>query len=265
MPTTQSVRLLVAAVVVVGIVAVAGLLAGLRVIAANPASSTTTMTTSSTPVTVNAVSASPNTVTVVGSGQVNAAPDQALLSLGVSATRPTASAALNTAAAEMTHLTAAMRSQGVADQDMQTSSLSLGQGTTSCCPTTVTGYAGSSSLTVTIHHLNNVGSIEVAAVGAVGNDLQLNGVSLTLSDDSSQLRAARIAAMADARSRGAQWATQTGRKLGSILAVSEIVNSQPSGCTSTPTTGCGGAGGGVPIQAGQNTVSVNITVEFQLQ
>ena len=145
---------------------------------------------------------------------------------------------------------------------MQTSSISLGQ-TTSCCPNQVTGYSGSSSVTVTIHHLANVGPIEVAAVGAVGNDLQLNGVSLTLSDDSAQLRAARIAAMADARSRGSQWATQTGRKLGPILAVSEIVNSQPSG--SSCTNGCGGGGGGVPIEAGQNTVSVNITVEFQLQ
>lgn len=42
MPTTQAVRLLIAAVVVVGVVAVAGLLAGLRVIAANPAPSTAT-------------------------------------------------------------------------------------------------------------------------------------------------------------------------------------------------------------------------------
>jgi uncharacterized protein len=261
MATTRAVRLLIAAVVAVGVVAVAGLLAGLRVIAGNPAPSSTT-TSSTTPVTVNAVSASPNTVTVVGSGQVNAAPDEALLSLGVSATRPTAKAALNAAAAEMTHLTAALSSQGVAAQDMQTSSVSLGQ-TTSCCPNQITGYTGSSSVTVTIHHLTNVGSIEVAAVGAVGNDLQLNGVSLTLSDDSSQLRAARIAAMADARSRGSQWAAQTGRKLGPILAVSEIVNSQPSG--SACSNGCGGGGGGVPIEAGQNTVSVNITVEFQLE
>ncbi len=261
MATTRAVRLLITAVVVVGLVAVAGLLAGLRVIAANPAPSSTT-TSSTTPVTVNAVSASPNTVTVVGSGQVNAAPDEALLSLGVSATRPTAKGALNAAAADMTHLTAALSSQGVAAQDMQTSSVSLAQ-VTPCCSNQITGYSGSSSVTVTIHHLTNVGSIEVAAVAAVGNDLQLNGVSLTLSDDSSQLHAARIAAMADARSRGSQWAAQTGRKLGPILAVSEIVDGQQSG--SGCSDGCGGGGGGVPILAGQNTVSVSITVEFQLQ
>jgi uncharacterized protein YggE len=164
----------------------------------------------------------------------------------------------------MTRLIAALHSQGVADQDMQTSTVSLGQNTT-CCPTFITGYSGSSSLTVTIHHLANVGSVEVAAVNAVGTYLDLSGVSLTLSDDSSQLRAARVAAMTDARSRGAQWASQTGRTLGPILAVSEIVNSQPSG--SSCTNGCGGGsgGGGVPLQAGQNTVSVNITVEFQLK
>jgi uncharacterized protein len=261
MATTRAVRLLVAAIVAVGLVAVAGLYVGLRPSAATSAPTTAT-TSASTPVTVNAVSASPNTVTVVGSGQVNAAPDQALVSLGVSVTRSAANTALNAAAAEMTRLIAALRSQSVADQDMQTSSVSLGQSTT-CCPTTVTGYSGSSSLTVTIHHLSNVGSVEVAAVAAVGNDLQLSGVALTLSDDSSQLRAARIAAIADARSRAAQWAAQTGRTLGPVLAVSEIVNSQPSGASCT--NGCGGAGGGVPIETGQNTVSVNVTVEFQLK
>jgi uncharacterized protein len=262
MATTRAVRLLIAAVVAVGIVAVAGLVAGLRVIAGTPAPVRAT-TSATTPVTVNTVSASPNTVTVVGSGQVNAAPDEALLSLGVSSTRPTAQGALNAAAAEMTHLIAALRTHGVAAQDMQTSSVSLGQNTT-CCPTLITGYSGSSSVTVTIHHLANVGPIEVAAVGAVGNDIQLNGVSLTLSDDSSQLQVARVAAMADARSRAGQWAAQTGRKLGPILAVSEVVDSQSSG--SACNSGCGGGGdGGVPIEAGQNTVSVNITVEFQLE
>lgn len=44
---------------------------------------------------------------------------------------------------------------------------------------------------------------------------------------------------------------------------SEVVDSQPSG--SSCTSGCGGAGGGVPLLAGQNTVSVTITVEFQLE
>jgi uncharacterized protein len=69
--------------------------------------------------------------------------------------------------------------------------------------------------------------------------------------------------MADARSRASRWAAQTGRKLGPILAVSEVVDSQSSG--SACSNGCGGGGGGVPIEAGQNTVSVNITVEFQLE
>ena len=261
MATTRAVRLLIAAVVAVGVVAVAGLVAGLRVIAGTPAPTRAT-TSSTTPITVNSVSASPNTVTVVGSGQVNAAPDEALLSLGVSATRSTPQGALNAAAAEMTHLIAALRTHGVAAQDMQTSSVSLAQDT-NCCPAQVTGYTGSSSMTVTIHHLTNVGPIEVAAVAAVGNDIQLSGVSLTLSDDNAQLRVARVAAMADARSRAGQWAAQTGRKLGPILSVSEVVDNQSSnsGCN----TGCGGAGGGVPIEAGQNTVSVNITVEFQLE
>ncbi len=179
------------------------------------------------------------------------------MSLGVSGTRPTAKGALNAAAAEITQLTAALRSQGVAPQDMQTSSVSLGQNPPNF-PTQIT-YSGSSSVTVTIHHLTNVGSIEVAAVAAIWNDIQLNDVSLTLSDISSQLRVARIAAMNDARSRASQWAAKTGRKLGPVLAVSEIVDSQSSG--SACNSGRRGGGGGVPIAAGQN---IALTIDWIL-
>ena len=68
-------------------------------------------------------------------------------------------------------------------------------------------------MTVTIHHLTNVGPMRMTAVAAVGNDIQLSGVSLTLSDDNSQLRVARVAAMADARSRAGQWGRADRQKL----------------------------------------------------
>src|ERR1700674_277594 len=52
-----------------------------------------------------------DTVTVVGEGTQNATPDNALISLGVSATRPTAGDAMNTANVEMTALLKASKAQ----------------------------------------------------------------------------------------------------------------------------------------------------------
>src|SRR6184192_1851067 len=50
-----------------------------------------------------------DTITVVGEGTQNATPDNALISLGVSARRPTAADAMNTANAEMTALLKAIK------------------------------------------------------------------------------------------------------------------------------------------------------------
>lgn len=253
-------QLLIGAVVLVAAVAVTALLSTLGVFAGTSGPASTPSGTSDN-VTVNAVAARPNTITVVGTGQVNVPPDQAQIDLGVTAERATVNAALNTANVDMTRLLASLRAQGIASQAIQTSTISISKDT-GCC-STVVGYYASNDVTVTIHHIANVGPVISAAVTAVGNDINLNGVTLGLSDDSSQLSAARIAAMADARVRAGQWAAQTGRALGPILAVSEVVSDGTSACT----YGCGGGGGGggVPVASGETNVSVSVTVVFKLQ
>jgi uncharacterized protein len=258
----RAIQVLVGAVVVVAAVAVTALLSSLGAFAGTSGRSTPASGASDA-VTVNAVAASPNTAAVIGNGQVDATPDQAQLALGVSAARGTVNSALSAANADMARLLAALHRQGIATQDIATSTVSVSQNT-ACC-TSVIGYSASNGVTVTIHHLANVGPVISAAVTAVGNDINLNGVTLGLSGDSHQLSAARIAAVADARVRADQWAAQAGRALGPILAVSEIVGADTSGSTCTGRCGGGGAGGGVPIEADRTTVSVSVTVVFKLQ
>jgi len=251
-------QMLIGAVVLVAAVAVTALLSTLGVFAGTP-DSTATPAASSDNVTVNAVAASPNTITVVGNGQVNVPPNQAQVDIGVTAERATVNAALNAANVDMTRLLASLRAHGIANDAIQTSNVSISQDR-GCCSSVVVGYDASNDVTVTIHHIANVGPVISAAVTAVGNDINLNGVTFGLSDDSSQLSAARIAAVADARVRAGQWAAQTGRALGPILAVSEVVSDGGSPCTD----GCGGAGGGVPVASGETNVSVSVTVVFKL-
>jgi uncharacterized protein len=258
--STRAVRLLVGAVVVVAAVAVTALVSSLGAFAGT-SNRSATASGASDAVTLNTVASSTNTLTVIGNGQVDAVPDQAQVGLGVSAERGTVSAALSAANADMGRLLAALHREGIAAQDIQTSAVSINQDTV-CC-TRVSGYTTTNALTVTVHHLANVGPVISAAVTSVGDDITLNGVTLGLSSNSHQLSAARVAAMADARVHAAQWAAETGRTLGPILAVSEVVGSGSSG--SACTSGCGGGGAGPPIEAGQTTVSVSITVVFKLQ
>ncbi len=250
---------LAAALVVVCGLATAALLAGLGVIGG----SRVALASASNPnVTVTNIASTPNTLTVVGDGKVTVAPDQGELSLGVTATRPNVHDALNASNADMTKLLASLRAHGVSDPDLQTTGVSVNQ-VSNCCPTTVTGYSASNSLSVVIHHVANVGTVIAAAVDAVGSDINIGGVSLSVANPSPQLVAARAAAMKDAGAHAQQWASDAGRQLGKLIAVSEVVGSAPlaQGCTQ----GCGAAAGGaVAIQAGIETVEVTVTVAYAL-
>lgn len=199
-----------------------------------------------------------DTVTVVGEGTQNATPDNAVLSLGVQPRRGSAGDALNAASSEMSALLSAIKAQGVQDVDIQTTGIGVNQQTNGYA---VTGYQAFNTVTVKIHHLANVPTVVAAAQRAVGDDIQLNGINLLLSDNTNQLKGARQSAMTSAAGRAKEWAALAGRHLGKVLSVSEIVS---NGAAGTPCYGqCGGGGGG-PIQAGQINVTVDVAVVYEL-
>ncbi len=207
-------------------------------------------------VTLAATSTS-NTITVVGTGSATAAPDQGTLSIGVSATRPNVRDAVSTATTDMNHLLGALHSQGVQDKDIQTSWLAIYQ-QTNCCPQNVIGYTSSNQVVVTIHHLTNATSVIEASIDAVGNDLQLSGITLSVADTSSIMKAARSSAMGDANARAQDWARLAGHHVGGLIGLSEIVAAQ-----SQPIIG-GKGGAGVPIEAGTSSVTITVTATYEL-
>jgi uncharacterized protein YggE len=202
-----------------------------------------------------------NTITVVGSGTATGVPDQATVGLGVQATRGNVHDAVTVAANEMGKLITALHRQGVADKDIQTSSISIYQ-QTNCCPQYVTGYVSSNMVSVTIHHLANVSTVVAAAVAAVGNDIQLNGVGLLVADPRPMIKTARTAAMSDAATRAQTWAGLSHHHVGGLLTLSELV----SGPTAIQCNQCGsaGGGGGMAIQPGQTNLTVTITAVYEL-
>src|SRR6266568_3475404 len=212
-----------------------------------------------TSVGAGAVAGPRDTITVVGEGTQNATPDNALISLGVSVRRPTAADAMNTANAEMTTLLKAIKGQGVLDADVQTTGISIYQDQ----QYNVIGYRAGNTVNVKIHHIANVGTVIVAAQKAVGDDIQLNGINLQLSDNTTQLKGAREAAMAAAAARAKEWANLAGRHLGKVLSVSEVIGGGSSSSPCGAGGQCGG-GGGAPVQAGQVNVTVDVAVVYEL-
>ena len=216
----------------------------------------------STPTSVGAgaVAGPRDTITVVGEGTQNATPDNALISLGVSTRQGTAVEAMNAANVEMTALLKAIKAQGVQDIDIQTTGIGVYQEN----QYNVIGYRASNTVNVKIHHIVNIGTILGAAQGAVGNDIQINGISLQLSDNTNQLKGARQAAMNAAAARAKEWANLAGRHLGKVLSVSEVVGGGSYGSPCGAGGQCGGGGGGAPIQAGQMKVTVDVAVVYEL-
>jgi uncharacterized protein YggE len=208
-----------------------------------------------------AASSTGNTITVVGAGSASAATDEGILSIGVSATRPTVRDAVSQATTDMNHLLSALHSQGVQDKDIQTSWISINQ-QTNCCPQSVTGYNTSNQVTVTVHRLASATAIVEASVDAVGNDLQLNGISLDVADPTAITNSARAAAMSDALARAQDWARLAGHHVGGLIDLSEIV--APSQAPSLGIGKGGGGGGGIPIEAGQMTVTVSFTATYEM-
>ena len=212
-----------------------------------------------TSVGAGAVAGPRDTITVVGEGTQNATPDNALISLGVSVRRPTAADAMNTANAEMTALLKAIKGQGVLDADIQTTGISIDQDQ----QYNVIAYRAGNTVNVKIHHIVNVGTVIVAAQKAVGDDIQLSGINLQLSDNTTQLKGARQAAMAAAAARAKEWANLAGRHLGKVLSVSEVIGGGSSSSPCGAGGQCGG-GGGAPVQAGQVNVTVDVAVVYEL-
>ncbi|MCZ0999706.1 SIMPL domain-containing protein [Streptomyces mirabilis] len=114
--------------------------------------------------------------------------DTAVVRLGVEKTAPTASEAVEEAAATTRAVLDALSQAGVVSADIQTSGVSL-ERIEQRNPVTgmseLLGYRASRSLTVTIRDIKRTGVIIDQAVAAGGDGIRFNGVSLFLSEEQS--------------------------------------------------------------------------------
>lgn len=204
--------------------------------------------------------AKPPMIVVTGTGNVEAAPDMATLSIGVTTQGDSAAAALaaNSAAVEavMARLTAA----GIEARDMQTSNLSLypnWHSSDSQAPT-ITSYVASNQLTIRIRQLDGLGAVLDAAVADGANTL--NGLTFGLADPGPAMDEARKEAVAEARARAELLAAAAGVTLGPILEISEGSSwSEP-----VPMYRAEAAAAPVPVAGGELGLSATVTIHFEI-
>ena len=204
------------------------------------------------------------TVTVSAEGKATVKPDTATIYLGVSVNAKTANEALQRAAEKADALIATLKASGVADDDIQTSGLSLYPQYDSS-GRTITGYNVSNTVTAKIRNIDTAGTVIDAATAYVGDEITIGGISFSVENDDAALADARKQAMADAKLRAEQYTSAAEASVGQVLSIDE---SQSSGYQPFPTyqaaAADNAAGASTPIATGTTDIVVNVTVTFEL-
>jgi len=158
---------------------------------------------------------------LTATGEVTRVPDVAIISTGVVTKAATATAALQDAANRMDRVLAALKRAGVAERDIQTSSVNLNPEYryVENQPPQLTGYTASNTLTVRFRDIRNSGKILDALVSEGAN--QINGPNLTIDKPEAALDEARANAVASGRARAELYARSLGMRVVRVVSVAE--------------------------------------------
>ncbi|HEX9947427.1 MAG TPA: SIMPL domain-containing protein [Allosphingosinicella sp.] len=233
-----------------------------------------TLALSALPLAPAAAQAQPNTIIldgtrldVVTTGEVSRVPDIARISAGVVTVAPTATAALAQNATQMASVRAALKRAGVADRDIQTSSINLNpdyrhdaQGSNP----QIIGYRASNEVTVKFRDIAATGKILDALVAQGAN--QINGPMLAIDKPEAALDEARTRALANARGRAELYAKALGKRVGRILSISEAgANYAPPIVMMRQSARGSAMADSTSVDPGEQTVAVSLSVSFELQ
>jgi uncharacterized protein YggE len=203
-------------------------------------------------------------IAVTGVGRFSAAPDTALLTLGVDSNAATLAEATGDAARRMTAVVARVKSFGVADADIATVSYSVDPRMAPADPMRrdepprIVGYHVGNVAQVTVRKLADAGPILDAAVTAGANTVR--GIRFTLADPATAQSQARASAVADALAKARQLASAAGVKLGPVLSIRESSVSQP-----IPMRAMAARAESTPIEPGQLEVTVSVDLRQAIQ
>ncbi len=197
-------------------------------------------------------------VTVTGEGTVTAVPDNAVIRLGVSSQAKTARAASDANAKEMTVVLDAIKESGVADRDIQTTTLSLQPqyDPNKAGAARLVGFQVTNQVTVKIRDIGRLSAVLDRAIAAGANEM--SGIEFVVSEQAKLLDQARTAAIADARHKAELYANAAGMKVGRVMAISEEGAAQP------PRPFQQLRAGAAAIAPGEQTLRAVVTVSYEL-
>lgn len=206
-------------------------------------------------------------IVVSGEGQATAAPDLALLTLSVMREAKTARAALDANNDAMAAVIAAMKSAGIKDRDLQTAGIQINprynytNKPDGSQEAELVAYQVTNTLSVRIRDIAKTGEILDKAVSLGVN--QGGGIAFSNEDPSAAVTEARKKAVADAIAKAKTLAEAAGVSIGRVLEITDQNIAPPPMPINAKAFDAAGAS--VPVQAGENSYAVQVTVTFELK
>lgn len=221
-------------------------------------------------------------------GQSRRTPDLALFSAGVVTQGTTAAQAMDANSRQMAQVVAALKRAGVADRDIQTSSISLQPRYTNpdleaqirarqtgqpyvppTEPARIIGYEARNTVQVRLRDLGKMGRVIDTLVQAGAN--QVDGPNFTLDEPRAAQDEARVEAIQIGRERAELYARAAGMRVARILSISEGGGYYPvqqsiivTGARYGPPPPPPAPERDAPVSPGELTLGVTVSMQFEL-
>ncbi len=204
-------------------------------------------------------------ISVSGTGIALAVPDMATITLGVTNQDTQASVAMQATTDAVTQILARLDEMGLEARDVQTRDLTLtpvwtGRNAQNGETPQITGFTASNRVFVRVRELDQLGKIMDAVIQDGANDF--GGLSFDVQDSKPLEADARAKAVADATAKAKQLAEASGITLGEIISISDhgggvrpVAQMREMSMADA---------GGLPVAAGEISVSVNVSMVFEI-
>ncbi|NHF71887.1 SIMPL domain-containing protein [Paracoccus xiamenensis] len=208
----------------------------------------------------------PGILTVAGHGESRVAPDQVMISLGVTTQSQTAAQAMTDNSARQQAVLDTLKGVGIEEADIQTSGLTLNpmMNYPENAPATITGYMAQNLLTVRVTDISRAGEVLDSIVTAGANEMQ--GIRFIREDSQSTEDEALGTAVADATHRAGVMAEAAGLELGPIIRMGEprqgMNGPEP---VMMRAMGADAAGKSIPVEGGEVAFTADVEVTYALK
>ena len=214
------------------------------------------------------------TVTMTGSGEATAVPDQVVFDVSVRLMRPELEDALAESNRTMEKVLKALEAQGVARKDIQTTGLQMDPvyDYPRYSAPVLKGYRVTQRAAVLVTELKSAGKAVTAAVTSGGNAVRVGDIRLKIGDPEAALAKARAQAVEEATLKAQEYAEATGQELGAVLTLRELDETSQSAIDQRDVMMTRAsayavaemASKSVPVRAGRADLGVDVQVVWEL-